>query len=167
MGVRVRDLLRPRPCRGGCLIVEEQVLHQRFERMPVVVNFCMRDQGILLKPGNPLKIRTVKDLGKPGIRIVNRSLATGTRLLFDRELKQAGMDWMEIMPLMPENKRERLVAELQADSTYATQEARAKEFIERGGGCRRTYFNHARRLKTKGITNGSNGDRQLAAVARP
>jgi putative molybdopterin biosynthesis protein len=29
--------------------------------------------------------------GKSGIRIVNRSLATGTRLLFDRELKRAGI----------------------------------------------------------------------------
>jgi putative molybdopterin biosynthesis protein len=33
----------------------------------------------------------VKDLGKSGVRIVNRSLATGTRLLFDLELKQAGV----------------------------------------------------------------------------
>jgi excisionase family DNA binding protein len=66
-------------------------LKRQFDRMPVVVNFCMRDQGILLPPGNPQKIRAVKDLGKPGLRIVNRSLATGTRLLFDRELKQAGV----------------------------------------------------------------------------
>jgi molybdate-binding protein len=33
----------------------------------------------------------VGDLGKSGLRLVNRSLATGTRLLFDRELKQAGL----------------------------------------------------------------------------
>ncbi len=66
-------------------------LQRRFDRMPVVVNFCRRDQGILLRKGNPHGINHVKDLGKPGIRIVNRSLATGTRLLFDRELKQAGI----------------------------------------------------------------------------
>jgi excisionase family DNA binding protein len=66
-------------------------LQQRFDCMPVVVNFCRRDQGILLQKGNPQGIRQVKDLGKPGIRIVNRSLATGTRLLFDRELKVAGI----------------------------------------------------------------------------
>ena len=66
-------------------------LQQRFERMPVVVNFCRRDQGILLQKGNPHGINHVKDLAKPGIRIVNRSLATGTRLLFDRELKLAGI----------------------------------------------------------------------------
>jgi len=66
-------------------------LKRQFDRMPVVVNFCKRDQGILLQPGNPRGITCMKDLGKPGIRIVNRSLATGTRLLFDRELKEAGI----------------------------------------------------------------------------
>ena len=66
-------------------------LKRQFDRMPVVVNFCKRDQGILLQSGNPRHIAAVKDLGKPGLTIVNRSLATGTRLLFDRELKQAGI----------------------------------------------------------------------------
>jgi excisionase family DNA binding protein len=66
-------------------------LQRQFDRMPVVVNFCKRDQGLLLQKGNPRKITAVKELVKPNIRIVNRSLATGTRLLFDRELKQAGI----------------------------------------------------------------------------
>jgi putative molybdopterin biosynthesis protein len=66
-------------------------LQRQFDRMPVVVNFCKRDQGILLQKGNPLNVTAVKDLGQSGIRIVNRSLATGTRLLFDRELKRAGI----------------------------------------------------------------------------
>ncbi len=66
-------------------------LKRRFDRMPVVVNFCKRDQGILLLKDNPRQITSVRDLGKSGIRIVNRSLATGTRLLFDRELKRAGV----------------------------------------------------------------------------
>jgi hypothetical protein len=76
------------------------------------------------------------------------------------ELKQAGMDWMQIVPLAPENKRERLVAELQADSSYANQEARVREFMSRGGGCRATYFNHARRLSQRADRTAGNG-RQL------
>ena len=64
---------------------------QEFAQMPAVVNFCRRQQGILVKPGNPKSIKSVNDLGQPGITIVNRSLATGTRLLFDRELKRAGL----------------------------------------------------------------------------
>jgi hypothetical protein len=83
------------------------------------------------------------------------------------ELKRAGMDWMQIMPLSPEDPRERLVAELQADGEFATQEARAREFVTRGGGCRATYFNHARRLKRKGISNGTSANGRRPVVAEP
>jgi putative molybdopterin biosynthesis protein len=68
-----------------------EFLQRQFERMPVVVNFCRRDQGLIIQKGNPHNITALKDLGKPGIRLVNRSLATGTRLLLDRELKAAGV----------------------------------------------------------------------------
>ena len=60
--------------------------------MPAVVNFCRREQGILVPQGNPKKISGVADLAGPGIRIVNRAPGTGTRLLLDRELKNAGID---------------------------------------------------------------------------
>jgi len=68
-----------------------EFLKRQFDRMPVVVNFCRRDQGLIIQKGNPHNITTIKDLGKPGIRLVNRTLATGTRLLLDRELKMAGV----------------------------------------------------------------------------
>ena len=68
-----------------------EFLQRQFERMPVVVNFCRRDQGLIIQKGNPHGINAVKDLAKPGLRLVNRSLATGTRLLLDREFKQAGV----------------------------------------------------------------------------
>jgi len=64
---------------------------QEFSQMPAVVNFCRREQGLLVPPGNPKGIQGVEDLGQTGIRIVNRSLATGTRLLLDRKLKKAGI----------------------------------------------------------------------------
>jgi putative molybdopterin biosynthesis protein len=60
--------------------------------MPAVVNFCRREQGLLLPPGNPKSIRSVADLGRKGVRLVNRALGTGTRLLLDRELEKAGID---------------------------------------------------------------------------
>lgn len=64
---------------------------EELEQLPAVVNFCKRQQGLLLAKGNPKKIRTIADLDKPGIRIVNRPLGTGTRLLFDSELKKVGI----------------------------------------------------------------------------
>jgi molybdate-binding protein len=62
---------------------------KELNRHPVIVNFCKREQGILIQKGNPKKIQGVADFGRPDIRIVNRPLSTGTRLLFDRELRKA------------------------------------------------------------------------------
>ncbi len=58
---------------------------------PVVVNFCRRRQGLMLAPDNPHDIRQTEDLIQKELRIVNRKLGTGTRLLFDRALKTAGI----------------------------------------------------------------------------
>ena len=63
---------------------------KELDQMPAIVNFCRREQGILVQKGNPKKISSAADLAQAGIKIVNRSLSTGTRLLLDRELKKAG-----------------------------------------------------------------------------
>ncbi|MFO7753354.1 MAG: helix-turn-helix transcriptional regulator [Desulfobacteraceae bacterium] len=67
-------------------------ISEEMARMPAVINFCMREQGIVTAGGNPLNIRSVKDLAGKNARFVNRGLSTGTRLLFDRELQKAGVE---------------------------------------------------------------------------
>lgn len=69
---------------------------KELEKMPAVVNFCKREQGILVQKGNPKKINSIADIARSGIRIVNRPLGTGTRLLFDRKLKEAGINCEKI-----------------------------------------------------------------------
>jgi len=64
---------------------------RELDHMPAIVNFCRREQGILVSKGNPKKIKTVADFARPGICIVNRPLGTGTRLLLDQELKKTGV----------------------------------------------------------------------------
>ena len=64
---------------------------KELDEMPAIVNFCRREQGILIQEGNPKKIDSVVDLHRPGMSIVNRALGTGTRLLLDHELKKAGI----------------------------------------------------------------------------
>ena len=64
---------------------------KELDQMPAIVNFCRREQGILVGKGNPKKISTVADLAQAGITMVNRSLSTGTRLLLDKELKKASI----------------------------------------------------------------------------
>jgi putative molybdopterin biosynthesis protein len=69
---------------------------QELDKMPVVVNFSRREQGLIIQKNNPKQIASVADLEKNGLRLVNRSLATGTRLLLDRELKKAGLNGAKI-----------------------------------------------------------------------
>ncbi|PIE56888.1 MAG: DNA-binding protein [Desulfobulbus propionicus] len=64
---------------------------QEFPSLPVVVNFCKRRQGLLVAPGNPLRIKGIADLKRESIQLVNRHLGTGTRLLLDRELARVGI----------------------------------------------------------------------------
>ncbi|MEN8753630.1 MAG: substrate-binding domain-containing protein, partial [Desulfobacterales bacterium] len=64
---------------------------KELDRMPAVVNFCRREQGLLVGKKNPKKIKQVSDLTRPEVRIANRPLGTGTRLLLDHEFKKAGI----------------------------------------------------------------------------
>jgi putative molybdopterin biosynthesis protein len=70
--------------------------HRELERTPAVVNFCRREQGLLVARGNPKRITGVADLGRPGVSMVNRPTTTGTRLLLDRELRKAGLEGPQI-----------------------------------------------------------------------
>jgi hypothetical protein len=66
-----------------------------------------------------------------------------------KELKAAGMDWTEVLATEAENPRARLAAELLASAAYGSTAARVKAFVERGGGCRATFFNYRRRLNSQ------------------
>jgi excisionase family DNA binding protein len=70
---------------------------RELDQMPVVVNFCRREQGIMVAKGNPLHLAGVADLKRKGLRLVNRPLGTGTRLLLDRELAKAGISGDKII----------------------------------------------------------------------
>jgi putative molybdopterin biosynthesis protein len=70
--------------------------HEELGQVPAIVNFCRREQGILVARGNPKGIREIRDLAKKGVRIVNRPEGTGTRLLLNGELKKTGINKDEI-----------------------------------------------------------------------
>ena len=63
-----------------------------------------------------------------------------------RELKAAGMDWTEVLAAEAGNRRERLAAELLASTEHGSTAARVRAFVEKGGGCRATFFNYRRKL---------------------
>ena len=45
----------------------------------------------MVAPGNPKKIYTLADLARPGIRFINRQAGSGTRYLFDLQLREQGI----------------------------------------------------------------------------
>jgi len=59
---------------------------------PVVANLLWRDLGFVTAPGNPLAIRGFEDLGRSGVRLINRQEGAGTRLLLDRRLRELGIE---------------------------------------------------------------------------
>jgi putative molybdopterin biosynthesis protein len=61
-------------------------------RKVALVHLAARTQGLMVKRGNPLDISSLKDLARPDIRFVNRQRGSGTRVLLDYELRQAGID---------------------------------------------------------------------------
>ncbi len=69
---------------------------QELERAPVLVNFSQRQQGILVRKGNPKGINCIADLARKDVRIVNRGLGTGTRLLFDYEISRSEVSSKDI-----------------------------------------------------------------------
>jgi putative molybdopterin biosynthesis protein len=55
-----------------------------------LVSCVKRSQGLMVARGNPLGIRGIEDL--PRLRYVNRQKGSGTRILLDCVLKQAGLE---------------------------------------------------------------------------
>jgi putative molybdopterin biosynthesis protein len=56
-----------------------------------LIGFAHRSQGLMVAPNNPHQLRGVADLLRPGLRYVNRAQGTGTRVLLDELLAQAGL----------------------------------------------------------------------------
>lgn len=57
----------------------------------MVVAFSRFEEGLLVAPGNPRRIRTVADLANTGIRFVNREPGAALRILLDERLAEAGL----------------------------------------------------------------------------
>jgi putative molybdopterin biosynthesis protein len=64
-------------------------IRQYMPDMPVkVIALVRRDQGLMVRRGNPKGIRELHDLTKPRVQFVNRQRGAGTRVLLDYHLKQ-------------------------------------------------------------------------------
>ena len=62
------------------------------------------------------------------------------------------MDWTEVLDLEADNRRARLAAEILASDVYQSTMDKVRAFVQRGGGCRATFFNY--RCRLNGDANG-------------
>jgi putative molybdopterin biosynthesis protein len=56
-----------------------------------LVHLVQRDQGLIVKPGNPKGIKGIEDLGRKDLSFINRQIGSGTRILLDYKLAQMGI----------------------------------------------------------------------------
>jgi putative molybdopterin biosynthesis protein len=57
-----------------------------------LIHCVKRLQGFMVQPGNPKAIKDISDIGREGMRYVNRQKGSGTRILLDYLLKGVGID---------------------------------------------------------------------------
>lgn len=62
----------------------------------VLLAFCRREQGLLVAPGNPLKLKSVADVAKSKARIAVRPKGAGAQLLLLALLAQAKLTYADL-----------------------------------------------------------------------
>ncbi len=101
------------------------------QRLPgadvVAIEWAQRTQGLLLAPGNPLKIRTLRDVVRKKARVVARQPAAGSHRLFEHLLQREGIDrgalqWLP-RPALAETDLAAAIQEGTADAGVAIEAA--------------------------------------------
>lgn len=57
----------------------------------LLINLVKRHQGLVVAKGNPLQIKSIKDLLRKEVRFINRQKGAGTRILLDYLLEKEGI----------------------------------------------------------------------------
>lgn len=72
-------------------------IKKHFPELKVVIlNLAHREQGLIVRKGNPLGIRNLGDLVNKKASFVNRQEGSGTRVLLDFRLKENGIEAADI-----------------------------------------------------------------------
>ncbi|ABD70581.1 transcriptional regulator of molybdate metabolism, LysR family [Rhodoferax ferrireducens T118] len=61
-----------------------------------IIGFAQRTQGLMVAKGNPLNLHSLQDLAERHARFANRTLGSGTRVVLDELLAQAGLPAGEV-----------------------------------------------------------------------
>lgn len=74
----------------GATLWQQYKPHLR-PRQQMLIRLAKRTQGIMVAPGNPKKLRGIRDLSRANVRFLNRQSGAGTRLLLDWLLRENGI----------------------------------------------------------------------------
>ncbi len=66
------------------------------EKPVSLIHLVNRDQGLIVRPGNPKQIKDIKDLVRPDVQFINRQGGSGTRILLDYHLDRLNLKSAEI-----------------------------------------------------------------------
>jgi putative molybdopterin biosynthesis protein len=61
------------------------------DRAVKLIHLVQRDQGLIVKQGNPKGVMGIEDLSRKDVTFINRQVGSGTRILLDYKLKQIGI----------------------------------------------------------------------------
>ncbi len=99
-------------------------------RTHALIGVATRTQGLMVAPGNPKRIRSLADLMREGVRIVNRQIGSGSRVEFDQLLAGAGIPAASINGYLDEEFTHLAVAATiaggRADAGYGIRAAAAE-----------------------------------------
>jgi putative molybdopterin biosynthesis protein len=93
-------LVEKNPDIAGCHLWDENMntYNEAFVRklLPgdkvALLTLAHRRMGMIVAPGNPCVIRTLKDLARSGIRFISRQSGSGTHVWLDAQLRRAGIN---------------------------------------------------------------------------
>ena len=95
-----------------------------------LIALAARTQGFIVRGGNPKGIRTIADLARADVRMVNRQRGSGTRALLDLLIDEAGLDRRRLDGYESAENTHAAVAALiaggQADCGFGVQAAAAQ-----------------------------------------
>ena len=92
-----------------------------------VITFANWQTGLMMRPGDAERVRSIADLASPAVTIVNREKGSGSRAQFDRALEQAHLPANQVKGyarvVNGHLAGARAVADGWADCCYATESA--------------------------------------------
>jgi putative molybdopterin biosynthesis protein len=107
---------------------------QRRVRGAVLIHLATWPLGLAVRRGNPLGVRSVADLGRPEVRLINRERGASARLLLERLLAEVGLQHRQVRGFAEEVRSHAAVAQAvalgAADTGLTTQAAAGAAGLE-------------------------------------